>query len=138
MNEVPVAGVNVSKEFSDMCILAPDNTVFERVKVYHDKTSMSRAVKVLDRASRAFSEKPVVVMESTSHYHRLLRRHAQTHQHYLCRSQRPETLCVPFPTGASCAYALQYCPKSCLKKTSLLFFPLACSGARGLLVMLIF
>jgi len=81
MKETPVAGVDVSKEFSDMCILAPDNTVFERVKVYHDKTSMSRAVKALDRASRAFGEKPVVVMESTGHYHRLLLQFITGHQY---------------------------------------------------------
>lgn len=81
MSETPVAGVDVSKEFSDMCILAPDNTVFERVKVYHDKTSMSRAVKALDRASRAFGKQPVVVMESTSHYHRLLCQFLSEH-HY--------------------------------------------------------
>ena len=83
MNETPVAGVDVSKEFSDMCILAPDNTVFERVKVYHDKTSMGRAVKALDRASRAFGEKPVVVMESTSHYHRLLCQFLTRHRYHV-------------------------------------------------------
>ena len=83
MKETPVAGVDVSKEFSDMCILAPDNTVFERVKVYHDKTSMDRAVKALDRASRAFGEKPVVVMESTSHYHRLLCQFLTKHRYHV-------------------------------------------------------
>ena len=36
MKPVPVAGVDVSKDFSEMCILAPDNTVFRRVKIYHD------------------------------------------------------------------------------------------------------
>ena len=43
MNVFPVAGVDVSKHFSDMCILTPDNEVFDRVKVYHDTTSMDRA-----------------------------------------------------------------------------------------------
>lgn len=42
----PVAGVDVSKEFSDMCILSPDNAVFKKVKIYQDKTNMIRAVKV--------------------------------------------------------------------------------------------
>jgi len=44
MKEAPVAGVDVSKEFSDMCILAPDNTVFERMKVYHDKASNTERI----------------------------------------------------------------------------------------------
>lgn len=69
---VPVAGVDVSKEFSDMCILSPDNAVFEKVKIYHDKTSMTRAVKVLARAGAAFGQRPVIVMEATAHYHRTL------------------------------------------------------------------
>lgn len=76
-----MADFDVSKEFSDMCILAPDNTVFERVKVYHNNASTSWAVKALDRASRAFGEKPVVVMESTGHYHRLLLQFITGHQY---------------------------------------------------------
>jgi hypothetical protein len=38
MKIVPVAGVDVSKRFSDMCILSPENDVFARVKIYHDLT----------------------------------------------------------------------------------------------------
>lgn len=72
MNTVPVAGVDVSKSFSDMCILAPDNSVFKRVKIYHDLTSMQRSLLSLRDAENAFGDKPVIVMESTSHYHRLL------------------------------------------------------------------
>ena len=49
LKPVPVAGVDVSKEFSDMCILTPDNAVFERVKIYHDKASMTQSVKALAR-----------------------------------------------------------------------------------------
>ena len=78
---VPVAGVDVSKEFSDMCILSPDNDVFERVKVYHDKTSMTLAVKALARAGAAFGRRPVIVMESTAHYHRTLQQFLTRHKY---------------------------------------------------------
>ena len=78
---VPVAGVDVSKEFSDMCILSPDNAVFERVKVYHDKTSMTLAVKALARAGAAFGRRPVIVMESTAHYHRTLQQFLTRHKY---------------------------------------------------------
>lgn len=37
-NGVPAAGVDVSKRFSDMCILIPENEVFIRTKIYHDLT----------------------------------------------------------------------------------------------------
>ena len=69
MNVLPVAGVDISKRFSDMCILTPDNQVFERVKVYHDTTSMDRALSSLQNAKHHFGIAPVIVMESTSHYH---------------------------------------------------------------------
>ena len=42
MKTLPVAGVDVSKYFSDMCILTPENEVFERLKIHHDMTSMER------------------------------------------------------------------------------------------------
>ena len=53
MNFGPVVGIDVSKRFSDMCILSPDNQIFAQTKIYHDSTSMKRA-------------------EATSHYHLIL------------------------------------------------------------------
>lgn len=79
MNNAPVAGIDVSKEFSDMCILTPDNEIFARVKIYHDQTSMDRAVTFLVKAQAQFGEKPVLIMEATGHYHRLLCQFMQQH-----------------------------------------------------------
>lgn len=72
MNNIPVAGVDVSKYFSDMCILSPDNTVFRTVKVYHDYVSMERSLSFLEETETAFGVKPVIIMEATGHYHRIL------------------------------------------------------------------
>lgn len=72
MNERPVAGIDISKRFSDLCILAPDNTVICETKIYHDLTSMNRAVEKLQAAKDTYGESPVIVMESTAHYHRIL------------------------------------------------------------------
>ena len=72
MNQRPVAGIDVSKRFSDMCILSPDNKVFAREKIYHDQVSMERAAVILANAESEFDGKPVLVMESTSHYHLIL------------------------------------------------------------------
>ena len=44
MNAFPVAGVDVSKHFSDVCILTPANEVFNWLKNYHDPTSTDRAL----------------------------------------------------------------------------------------------
>lgn len=40
---IPVAGVDVSKRFSDLCVLSPDNNVLLRQKIYHDMVSMKLA-----------------------------------------------------------------------------------------------
>ncbi len=73
MNQtVPVAGVDVSKRFSDMCVLDPNNNVIVRLKIYHDLPSMERALTELRRIKSEYGAAPVVVMESTSHYHLIL------------------------------------------------------------------
>lgn len=69
---IPVAGVDVSKRFSDMCVLSPSNDILARMKIYHDLTSMERASCELQRVKEQFGVAPVIVMESTSHYHLIL------------------------------------------------------------------
>ena len=72
MDSVPVAGIDVSKRFSDLCILSPENQEFSATRIYHDKTSMDRARNLLLKAQVEFGHAPVIVMESTSHYHLVL------------------------------------------------------------------
>ncbi len=72
MSYCPVAGIDVSKQFSDMCILSPDNKIFAQEKIYHDETSINRANAYSKRLSGFFFSKPIIVMESTSHYHLIL------------------------------------------------------------------
>ena len=69
---VPVAGVDVSKRFSDLCVLSPDNNVLLRQKIYHDMVSMKLAEKKLHEIELEYGTRPAVVMESTSHYHLIL------------------------------------------------------------------
>ena len=78
MNNIPVAGVDVSKRFSDLCVLTPENEVFTRTKIYHDLTSMERASDLLLQAEQQFGMRPVEVMKSTSHYHLILFRFSKT------------------------------------------------------------
>jgi transposase len=68
----PVAGVDVSKDFSDMCILAQDNSIYARIRIYHDHVSMNRAFERLKQATMDLGEDPIIVMESTAHYHKIL------------------------------------------------------------------
>lgn len=77
----PVAGIDVSKEYSDFCILTPDRTVFSRGKVFHHPTSMDKLIKQLEDVENAFDMKPVCIMESTAYYHRILYRYLTKHKY---------------------------------------------------------
>lgn len=59
---VPVAGVDVSKRYSDLCVLSPDNNVMLRQKIYHDMVSMKLAEKKLHEIELEYGTRPVVVM----------------------------------------------------------------------------
>lgn len=78
MPEKPVAGVDVSKDFSDMCIISPDNKIFQTVHIFHDLTSLRRSLAALEAAELEFREKPVIVMESTALYHRVIAQFLQS------------------------------------------------------------
>jgi transposase len=73
MNHVPVAGIDVGKRFSEMAVLSPSNAVIARIKIFHDASSnIDKAVEVLRKVEKDFAARPVVVMESTGHYHKIL------------------------------------------------------------------
>jgi len=75
----PVAGIDVSKEYSDFCIFTPDRSVFSRGKVFHHPASMEKLCKQLSDVENAFNMKPVCIMESTAYYHRTLYRFLTNH-----------------------------------------------------------
>lgn len=73
MYTIPVAGIDVGKRFSEMCILSPTNQVLGRLRINHDSFSnFEKAFELLRKAEKEFEAKPVVVMESTGHYHKIL------------------------------------------------------------------
>ena len=73
MNLLPIAGIDVGKRFSELAVLSPDNAVVARMKIYHDASAnIDKAVEVLHKVEKDFAARPVVVMESTGHYHKIL------------------------------------------------------------------
>jgi len=73
MNYPPVAGIDVGKNFSEMCVLSPNNEVCYRIKIYHDSSkSINKVIALLQKAEKDFAIRPVVVLESTGHYHKIL------------------------------------------------------------------
>lgn len=73
MDYPPVAGIDVGKNFSEMCVLSPNNEIYHRIKIYHDSIdSIKKAIGLLQKAEKDFAIRPVVVLESTGHYHKIL------------------------------------------------------------------
>lgn len=69
----PVAGVDVAKNSSELCLLAPDNTVLTTLHIRNDsREDIAKAVKLLQKSGKDFGSSPIVVMESTGHYHKIL------------------------------------------------------------------
>lgn len=72
MNLVPVAGIDIGKHFSEMAVLSPSNTIVARIKILHNVSNIDKAIEILQKVEKDFAAKPVVVMESTGHYHKIL------------------------------------------------------------------
>lgn len=71
-NNVPVAGIDVGKFFSEMAILSPSNEIIKRMKITHCMNDFIKALDLLEKAEKEFHVKPIIVMESTGHYFKLL------------------------------------------------------------------
>lgn len=69
---IPVAGIDVGKFFSEMAILSPNNELSGRMKINHCISDFNKAVELLRKIEKEFKIKPVIVMESTGHYFKLL------------------------------------------------------------------
>lgn len=72
MKEAPVAGFDISKSSSDICVLAPSNEVIWRSKMTHTLQSMSQAAQRLADIGAQYGAMPVIIMEATGHYHRIV------------------------------------------------------------------
>lgn len=78
MTIAPIAGIDVGKYFSEMIILSPTNEVTGRMKINHCMNDFSRSLELLNNTEKEFHAKPVVVLESTGHYFKLLSQFLKT------------------------------------------------------------
>lgn len=71
--QVPVAGIDVGKNFSEMALLTPNNEIYQKIKIYHRKKEcFNKSIDILKKAEKEFKAKPHIVMESTGHYFKIL------------------------------------------------------------------
>jgi hypothetical protein len=55
MNYPPVAGIDVGKNFSEMCILSPNNEIYHRIKIYHDSIdSIQKGYRSIAKSRKGF------------------------------------------------------------------------------------
>lgn len=69
----PIAAFDVAKNSSKLCVLTPNNDKFiDGISLKHTETGFAKILAILQDVEKTFEVKPVCVMESTGHYHRLL------------------------------------------------------------------
>jgi len=71
MKNTIVAGIDVSKHFSDLCVLSANNSILKELHFTHDQSGLKQAADIMKEIEVQQKEKPVLIMESTSHCHRL-------------------------------------------------------------------
>ncbi|WAM35847.1 IS110 family transposase [Caldicellulosiruptor acetigenus] len=75
MNLKPIAGIDVSKYFSEMVVISPANEILSRLTIHHNNLSdFDRAIEILKKVEEDFAARPIIVMEATGHYHKILSR----------------------------------------------------------------
>lgn len=75
-----VIGADVTKEFSEICMLGLDHSVYKRLTVQHDsRESMEHLIQVIKTNEKDFEATATVVLESTGHYHKILERALMRH-----------------------------------------------------------
>ncbi|AZT90002.1 IS110 family transposase [Caldicellulosiruptor changbaiensis] len=75
MNLKPIAGIDVSKYFSEMVVISPTNEIIARLTIHHNNPSdFDRAIEILKKVEEDFAARPTIVMEATGHYHKILSR----------------------------------------------------------------
>lgn len=72
MSEKIVVGIDVSKAFSDICILSPNNDIIKRLKISNDINGMKSLIYVLEKVEDEYKDRAVIIMEATAHYHQIL------------------------------------------------------------------
>ncbi len=67
-NNCAVVGIDVGKDFSYFCVLAPDGQVHLKFKENNDPKGLTATINTLRKAEEALGTKPAIVLESTGHY----------------------------------------------------------------------
>lgn len=67
-----VAGIDISKHFSNMCVMSASGDILLETKIFYDEVGLRHVREQLARLSNGRLHQIIAVMESTAHYHRIL------------------------------------------------------------------
>ena len=81
MSEKIVVGIDVSKAFSDICILSPNNDIIKRLKISNDINGMKSLIYVLEKVEDEYEDRAIIIMEATAHYHQILANFFRKHNY---------------------------------------------------------
>ena len=62
MSEKIVVGIDVSKAFSDICILSPNNDIIKRMKISNDIIGMKSIIYVVEKVEDNYKDREVIIM----------------------------------------------------------------------------
>jgi transposase len=69
VQQYPVVGIDVAKNFCFYAVLSPKGEVFMKTfKAFNDKEGFDFVIRQLKKVEDAFNSKPAIVLESTGHY----------------------------------------------------------------------
>ena len=94
MSKPIVVGIDVSKNFSLMCVLSPTTEVLFEGTIHHDETGLKYTVNTLNNFKKKYKTDVVCVMESTAHYHRIV-------YQYLVRNNFSVIVINPLQSGGT-------------------------------------
>lgn len=72
MSNKLVAGIDISKAFSDICIFSPRNEIIVHTTINNDYEGMKSIDLTFKKLETDYNTQLVVIMEATAHYHQLL------------------------------------------------------------------
>lgn len=72
MSKKTVVGIDVSKNFSNICVLSADDNIVLECCISHNQSGFKYLVMQLKSISKKHLDSVIAVMESTAHYHRIL------------------------------------------------------------------
>lgn len=93
MDYAVILGIDISKNFADVCALSAQGEVLLESKIFYDTVGLQHFMEQINHLTKEDRHQVVAVMESTAHYHQIL-------ETYLRRSNIEVVVINPLQSGS--------------------------------------